>query len=36
MFAAFNIEASHHWRDLGIMLGITAFNVSSGRCGLLP
>jgi ATP-binding cassette subfamily G (WHITE) protein 2 (SNQ2) len=27
MFAAFNIEASHHWRDLGIMLGITAFNV---------
>ncbi|KAG1763106.1 ABC-2 type transporter-domain-containing protein [Suillus occidentalis] len=27
MFAAFNIKASHHWRDLAIMLGITAFNV---------
>jgi ATP-binding cassette subfamily G (WHITE) protein 2 (SNQ2) len=36
MFAAFNIEASHHWRDLGIMLGITAFNVSSYCRGVLP
>ncbi|KAG2050787.1 hypothetical protein BDR06DRAFT_959744 [Suillus hirtellus] len=27
MFAAFNIKSSHHWRDLGIMLGITVFNV---------
>ncbi|KAG2073835.1 hypothetical protein BDR04DRAFT_1093970 [Suillus decipiens] len=27
MLAGFNIESSHHWRDLGIMLGITAFNV---------
>jgi ATP-binding cassette, subfamily G (WHITE), member 2, SNQ2 len=28
MLAGFNIQYSHHWRDLGIMLGITAFNVS--------
>lgn len=28
MYAGFNITYSHHWRDLGIMLGITAFNVS--------
>ncbi|KAG2131009.1 ABC-2 type transporter-domain-containing protein [Suillus clintonianus] len=27
MFSAFNIKASHDWRDLGIMMGITAFNV---------
>ncbi|KAG0700792.1 ABC-2 type transporter-domain-containing protein [Suillus ampliporus] len=27
MFSAFNITYSHRWRDLGIMLGITAFNV---------
>jgi len=30
MYAGFNISYSHHWRDLGIMLGITAFNVSLG------
>ncbi|KAG1859914.1 ABC-2 type transporter-domain-containing protein [Suillus tomentosus] len=28
MFTGFNIEYSHRWRDVGIMLGVTLFNVS--------
>ncbi|OAX36454.1 pleiotropic drug resistance ABC transporter [Rhizopogon vinicolor AM-OR11-026] len=27
MFNNFNIEYSHHWRNLGIVLGVVAFNV---------
>ncbi|KIK80835.1 hypothetical protein PAXRUDRAFT_157584 [Paxillus rubicundulus Ve08.2h10] len=28
MKLSFNIEYSHHWRDLGILLGVVVFNVS--------
>lgn len=28
MYTGFNIEYSHRWRDVGIMLGVTLFNVS--------
>ncbi|KAG1861109.1 ABC-2 type transporter-domain-containing protein [Suillus subalutaceus] len=27
MYAGFNIQYSHRWRDVGIMLGVTLFNV---------
>lgn len=27
MYAGFNIQYSHRWRDVGIMLGVTVFNV---------
>lgn len=32
MYAGFNIQYSHRWRDVGIMLGVTVFNVSYDFC----
>ena len=28
LFRSFNIEYTHRWRNLGIVLGVTVFNVS--------
>jgi ATP-binding cassette subfamily G (WHITE) protein 2 (SNQ2) len=32
MYVGFNIEYAHRWRDVGIMLGVTLFNVSCAPC----
>ncbi|KAG2133141.1 ABC transporter [Suillus cothurnatus] len=32
MYVGFNIEYAHHWHDVGIMLGVTLFNVSCAPC----
>ncbi|KAG2356782.1 pleiotropic drug resistance ABC transporter [Suillus spraguei] len=29
LYAGFNIQYSHHWRDVGIMAGVTLFNVAA-------
>ena len=32
MYAGFNIEYAHRWRNAGILLGVTLFNVSYFPC----
>jgi ATP-binding cassette subfamily G (WHITE) protein 2 (SNQ2) len=32
MYSAFNISYSHRWRNVGIILGCTVFNVSCLPC----